>query len=52
MGVRRIGLRRSPPGKKPQWRFTKANGKLIRDSKAGGIDWYRYIQFILFEKLY
>jgi hypothetical protein len=40
--VRRMNLQRRPPGKKPQWRFTKANGKLVREGKAGGNDWYRY----------
>ena len=38
MGLRGI------PGKKPQWRFTKKNGKFVRDAKAGGIDWYRYVK--------
>jgi transposase len=41
-GMRRMNLRRRPSGKKPQWRFTKKNGKLVREGKAGGIDWYRY----------
>ena len=36
--VRRINLRRRPPGKKSQWRFTKVNNKLVRESKTGGID--------------
>jgi len=40
-GMRRLDLRRRKSGPKPQWRFTKANGKLVRDSQAGGIDWYR-----------
>jgi len=40
-GMRRLDLRRRKSGPKPQWRFTKANGKLVRDSHAGGIDWYR-----------
>jgi hypothetical protein len=41
-GVSCINLRRRPPGRRPQWRFNKANGKLIREGKAGGIDWFRY----------
>ena len=39
-GIARIGLR-NRPGRKPQWSFTKARGKLIRDSK-GGVDFWRY----------
>jgi transposase len=39
--MRRLNLRQRPPGRKAQWRFTKKNGKLVRESKAGGIDWYR-----------
>ena len=38
--MRRVGLR-NKPGVKPQWRFIKSTGKLVRDSK-GGINWYRY----------
>jgi Transposase len=45
-GVRRIHLRRNLPGRKPQWRFTKKTGKLVRDTK-GGIDWWRYRKVIL-----
>jgi len=37
----RLGLR-NRPGKKPQWRFTKKQGKLVREASKGGIDWYRY----------
>jgi hypothetical protein len=33
------------------WRFTKKTGKLTRESKAGGIDWYRYWKLILLPKL-
>ena len=40
-GMRRHNLRRIPGGKKPQWKYTKQTGKLVRDGK-GGIDWYRY----------
>ena len=40
-GMHRIGLR-NKRGKKPQWRFTKATGKVVRGGKKGGIDWYRY----------
>ncbi len=39
-------------GKKPEWRFNKKNGKLVRESKTGGIDWYRYGQIILMKKLF
>jgi hypothetical protein len=37
-----MNLRRKLGGGKPQWRFTKANGKLVREGKVGGIDWYKY----------
>ena len=40
-GVQRLRLHGQPQGKKPQWKWNKKNGKLVRDSK-GGIDWYRY----------
>jgi Transposase len=50
-GMRRMNLRRRPAGKKPIWRFTKKTGKLTRESKAGGIDWYRYWKLILLPKL-
>ena len=35
-GMRRLGLR-NLPGKKPQWRWNKDNGKLGREG-TGGID--------------
>ncbi|KAI9778677.1 MAG: hypothetical protein M1816_003926 [Peltula sp. TS41687] len=44
-----MNLRR-PGGKKPEWKFTKKTGKLVRDS-AGGIDCYRYGRIILTKKL-
>lgn len=34
-------------GKKPVWAFNRANSKLARESKAGGIDWYRNQEIIL-----
>jgi len=37
-------------GKKPQWRFTHATGKLARKGK-GGIDWYRYQKEIVKKKV-
>jgi len=40
-GLTRLSLRPRKGGRKPQWRFTKATGKLVRQGK-GGIDWYRY----------
>ena len=40
------------PGKKPTWRFTEKTGKLVRKSKAGGIDWYRYQKEILKPKMF
>ncbi|RYC77279.1 hypothetical protein BFJ63_vAg19847 [Fusarium oxysporum f. sp. narcissi] len=49
-GVRRLGLR-NLPGKKPVWRWKKETGKLLREGKKGGIDWWRYQQKILCPKL-
>ena len=48
--MRRLSLT-TKPGRKPQWRWTKATGKLVRDSK-GGIDWYRYQTKVLLPKLF
>lgn len=49
-GIRRMGLR-NKPGKKPQWRFDKSIGKIVRNVGKGGIDWYRYQTIILKKKL-
>ena len=49
-GMRRMGLR-NKGGPKPQWRFTKETGKIVRESQKGGIDWYRYQKKILIPKL-
>jgi hypothetical protein len=48
--LKRLGLR-SKGGRKPEWKFTKKTGKLVRDGK-GGIDWYRYQSKILLPKLF
>ena len=48
-GMRRLGLR-NKPGKKPQWRWTQKNGKLVR-KPGDGIDWYRYQSRVLLPKL-
>ena len=40
-----------PRGQNPQWKFNEENGKRVRKSKAGGIDWYRYGKEILEKKL-
>ena len=49
---RRLNLREAKAkGKEPIWQFNEANGKLIRKSKSGGIDWYRYSEDILKRKL-
>ena len=48
--VERMGLR-NKAGKKPQWKWDKAHGKIVRDGKKGGIDWYRYQTVILLKKL-
>ena len=49
--MRHVNIQRQLPDKKPQWRFNKRTGKLIRKAKAGGIDWYRYGRAILTKKL-
>jgi len=49
-GIKRLGLR-NLRGRKPTWRFTKKTGKLVREGKKGGIDWYRYWKTILLPKL-
>jgi hypothetical protein len=41
--MRHMDLRKRPSGPKSQWRFMKGNGKLVREGKVGGIDWYRYL---------
>ena len=38
--MRRINLGKQPRGRKPQWKFTPKTGKLVRNAKAGGVDWY------------
>ena len=43
--MRRLGLR-NKGGKTPTWKFSKAQGRLVRDNK-GGIDWWRYRKEIL-----
>ena len=49
LGLSRLGLR-NRGGRKPQWRFNKASGKLER-SLRGGIDWWRYSHEVLIPKL-
>jgi hypothetical protein len=44
--MRRMGLG-NLPGKRPEWKFTKKTGKLVREAKKGGIDWYRYGKIIV-----
>src|SRR5579862_1884333 len=39
------------PGKEPIWKFSQKTGKLIKNAKSGGIDWYRYGRVILMRKL-
>ena len=48
MEMARLGLR-GQRGKKPQWKWDKKHGKLVRESK-GGIDWWRYQYHILLPK--
>src|SRR5262249_49084592 len=45
-GLSRLGLK-NKPGKKPAWRFDKAHGKMVREGRAGGIDWIRYRHEVL-----
>jgi hypothetical protein len=39
-------------GRRPEWKFTKKTGKLVRDGKRGGIDWYHYLHKVVVPKLY
>lgn len=39
--MRRLQATRNQRGSKPKWKWTKATGKMVRDSK-GGIDWFLY----------
>ena len=48
---RKMNLRSQPKGKTPKWRFTEEDGRLVRNGKAGGIDWYRYSELILKPKM-
>lgn len=50
-GMRRLRATRNTPGKKPTWKWTEKNGKLVRNSSKGGINWYRYKREILESKL-
>lgn len=46
--VRRAKLKR-PPKKPRQWKYTEANGAMVRKATKGGIDWIRY-RFEVLEK--
>lgn len=48
-GISRLGLR-NREGPKPIWRWSKKNGKLVRNGK-GGVDWWRYQHHIILPKL-
>jgi hypothetical protein len=43
MQMSRPGLR-GKGGRKPEWKWNRKNGKLVRNSTKGGIDWWRYQQ--------
>jgi len=45
----RTGLR-NKPGRPPQWKWNRKNGKLVREG-GKGIDWWRYQQVVLIPKL-
>ena len=47
--MRRIGLQ-NLRGIKPIWKWNKKHGKLIRGN-GKGINWYRYVTFVLKPKL-
>jgi DDE superfamily endonuclease len=42
--------KRKPTGRQPTWKFTAERGAFKRKSK-GGIDWWRYLTFVLLPKL-
>ncbi len=48
--MQRTHLTRNLGGQKPEWKWDKKHGKLVRDGK-GGIDWYRYQNEVLRPKL-
>jgi transposase len=48
---RHLRIDRQAKGKEPKWQFTEKTGKLVRNAKAGGIDWYRYQKLILRQKM-
>lgn len=47
----RLKIDRNVGGKKPEWKFTKERGALVREKGKGGIDWWRYQTVILLPKL-
>ncbi|KFA70391.1 hypothetical protein S40285_07808 [Stachybotrys chlorohalonatus IBT 40285] len=49
-GMRRLALRQLP-GKQPTWRWNQKTGKLGRNAKKGGIDWFRYQKHIIIPQL-
>ncbi|RPB24702.1 hypothetical protein L211DRAFT_848538 [Terfezia boudieri ATCC MYA-4762] len=46
-----MAIRGTKRGRQPEWRFNADNGAFVRASKSGGIDWYRYLNYILLQKL-
>ncbi|KAJ3475474.1 hypothetical protein NLG97_g9447 [Lecanicillium saksenae] len=46
----RLSIRRRPPGRRPQWRWSQRTGKLARSGK-NGINWYAYQTKVLVPKL-
>lgn len=42
--------RKGKGGRRAVWKWDKSHGKIVRDGR-GGIDWYRYQQYILLPKL-
>ena len=48
--MRRMGLK-NMGGTKPAWKWDQKHGKIVRNAKKGGIDWYRYQTVILLKLL-
>jgi hypothetical protein len=48
--MNRIHITRNQSGPRAQWKWNKKNGKLVREGKAGGIDWYRYQKQVIIPK--
>jgi transposase len=45
--MERLNIKRNKPGPKPTFKFTEAQGAMVRNKDSKGIDWMRYQQEIL-----